>query len=305
MTTTSRQDGADGPALRDAAGLRPAAPQGTGTHAREAGRLEPLPEEAREAGRLEGASTLALGIDIGGTGIKGAMVDVATGALVGERHYIPTPQPATPAELAHAVVRMRDHFDVGAGTAVGIAFPAVVRHGVVRNATNIDPTWIGTNAADLFGAALGCPVTVLNDADAAGLAEMALGVGRGVTGVVLVVTLGTGIGSALFLDGRMLPNTEFGHLTIDGNDCCPWAAAAAKIKENLSWAQWISRLQDYLSYTESLIWPDLIVIGGGISHDAEQFLPLLQLETPVVRAALENDAGALGAACEAYAALAR
>ncbi len=275
----------------------------TPEEAREAGQPTRIPEEpVGEADRrLKGSTPLALGIDIGGTGIKGALVDVAAGTFVGERHYLPTPQPATPDELARAVVAMRDHFGVEAGTAVGIAFPAVVRHGVVRNATNIDPAWIGTNAAELFGAALGAPVTVLNDADAAGLAEMSRGAGLGAEGVTLVITLGTGIGSALFLEGRLLPNTEFGHLTIDGVDCCPWAAGAAKIRENLSWAQWISRLQDYLSYAESLIWPDLIVIGGGISQDADQFLPLLQLDATVVRAELGNDAGIIGAACEASA----
>lgn len=251
---------------------------------------------------LEGSPTaLALGIDIGGTGIKGGLVDVTAGTLVGERHYIPTPQPATPEAVAVAVREMRDHFGVTTETPVGVAFPAIVRHGVVRNATNIDPTWIGLNAQDLFGAALGGAVTVLNDADAAGLAEMTLGSGAGAEGVTLVVTLGTGIGSALFLDGRLLPNTEFGHLTINGIDCCPWASAAARVREDLSWAQWISRLQDYLSYAEFLIWPDLIIVGGGISHDAEQFLPLLQLDAPVVRAQLENDAGIIGAACEASA----
>jgi polyphosphate glucokinase len=196
---------------------------------------------------------------------------------------------------------MRDHFSVPPELPVGVAFPAIVRRGVVRNATNIDPTWIGLNAEELFGAALGSPVAVLNDADAAGLAEMSLGAGSGIEGVTLVVTLGTGIGSALFLDGRLLPNTEFGHLSINGIDCCPWASAAARVREELSWAQWISRLQDYLSYAEFLIWPDLIIIGGGISHDAEQFLPLLQLDATVVRAELGNDAGIIGAAYEATA----
>ncbi|HET7724163.1 MAG TPA: ROK family protein [Propionibacteriaceae bacterium] len=254
------------------------------------------PGEPDQAGER---STLALGIDIGGTGIKGALVDVAAGTLVGERRYMPTPQPPTPAAIAEAVREMRDLVGVPEGTPVGVAFPAIVRHGVVRNATNIDASWIGTNAADLFSSALGCPVTVLNDADAAGLAEMSLGAGRDAAGVTLVVTLGTGIGSALFLDGRLLPNTEFGHLSINGIDCCPWASAAARVREGLSWAQWISRLQDYLGFAEFLMWPDLIIIGGGISHDAEQFLPLLQLDAPVVRAVLENDAGVIGAACEA------
>ena len=266
--------------------------------------VTPIPEGAREAARHEGSapeSTLALGIDIGGTGIKGGLVDVPAGALVGDRHYIPTPQPPTPEAIAEAVREMRDHFSVPATTPVGVAFPAIVRHGVVRNATNIDPVWIGTNAADLFAEALGAPVIVLNDADAAGLAEMALGAGREADGVTLVVTLGTGIGSALFLDGKLLPNTEFGHLSINGIDCCPWASAAARVREGLSWAQWISRLQDFLSHAEFLMWPDLIIIGGGISHDAEQFLPLLQLDAQVVRATLENDAGIIGAACEARA----
>ena len=261
----------------------------------------PMLDAPRDAARHDGSPepTLALGIDIGGTGIKGGLVDISTGTLVGDRHYIPTPQPPTPAAIADAVREMRDHFGVPTDTPIGVAFPAIVRHGVVRNATNIDPSWIGVNAADLFEGALGSPVTVLNDADAAGLAEMARGAGRGAAGVTLVVTLGTGIGSALFLDGRLLPNTEFGHLSINGIDCCPWASAAARVREGLSWAQWISRLQDYLSHAEFLMWPDLIIIGGGISHDAEQFLPLLQLDATVVRATLENDAGIIGAASEA------
>jgi len=266
--------------------------------------LAPVPEGAREAARHEGSapeSTVALGIDIGGTGIKGALVDVPAGTLRGKRHYIHTPQPPTPEAIAGAVREMRDHFDVPAGTPVGVAFPAIVRHGIVRNATNIDPSWIGMNAETLFTDALGAPATVLNDADAAGLAEMELGAGRDAGGVTLVVTLGTGIGSALFLDGRLLPNTEFGHLSINGIDCCPWASGAARVKEGLSWAQWISRLQDYLGFAEFLMWPDLIIIGGGISQDAEQFLPLLQLDARVVQAQLQNDAGIIGAACEAHA----
>ncbi len=242
------------------------------------------------------AGSVALGIDIGGTGIKGGLVDLSSGTLVGERHYLATPQPATPGAIAVAVREMRDHFAVPQTTPVGVAFPAIVRHGIVRNATNIDPTWIGMNAEDLFAEALDVPVTVLNDADAAGLAEMTLGAGLDADGVVLVITLGTGIGSALFLNGQLLPNTEFGHLSINGIDCCPWASGAARVREGLSWAQWISRLQDYLSYAEFLMWPDLIIIGGGISHDAEQFLPLLQLDARVVRAQLENDAGIIGVA---------
>jgi len=267
--------------------------------------LEPTDPVAGAQGSAEGSvpsHAVALGIDIGGTGIKGAPVDLTTGLLIAPRHHIATPQPATPEAVALAVREMRDHFpEVPGGSAVGVTIPAVVRHGIVRTATNIDPGWIGTNAEELFAEALGVPVTVLNDADAAGLAEMALGAGKGHVGVVLVVTLGTGIGSALFVDGHLVPNTELGHLTIDGFDCCPWASAAARVRENLSWAQWVSRLQEYLSYAESLIWPDLVIIGGGISHDADQFLPLLQLESPVVRAHMENDSGIVGVAYEAHA----
>jgi len=248
---------------------------------------------------------LALGIDIGGSGIKGAPVDVATGTLAAPRHYLPTPQPATPASVAAAARQLRQYFaDVPIGAPIGVTLPAVVRHGVVRTAANIDPTWIGTNADELFEASLGSPALVLNDADAAGLAEMTLGAGRGQTGVTLVVTLGTGIGSALFVGDHLVPNTEFGHLTIDGFDCCNWASGAALLREGLSWPQWVSRLQEYLAYAESLIWPDLFIIGGGISHDADQFLPLLQLEAPVVRAHMENDSGIIGAALEAHAAAA-
>jgi polyphosphate glucokinase len=243
---------------------------------------------------------VVIGVDVGGSGIKGAPVDLATGELVAPRHCITTPQPATPEAVAAAVAELRDHFgEVPTGAPTGIAVPAVVRHGIVRTAANIDLTWIGTDADDLFGGVLGGPVAVLNDADAAGLAEVALGAGRDVPGVVLVVTLGTGVGSALFVDGHLVPNTELGHLTIDGFDCCPWASAAARVRESLSWAQWVSRLQEYLAYAESLLWPDLVIIGGGISHDADQFLPLLQIEAPVVRARMGNDAGIIGAAFEA------
>lgn len=258
---------------------------------------------ADDPSRLAEAPAVAIGIDVGGTGIKGAPVDLRTGELAAPRHYLATPQPATPDAVAATVRELRDHFaDVPAEAPVGVTVPAVVRRGIVRTAANIDPVWIGTHGVNLFADALGGPVTLLNDADAAGLAEIALGAGRGVEGVVLVVTLGTGIGSALFVDGRLVPNTELGHLTIDGVDCCPWASAAARVQENLSWAQWVSRLQDYLAYAESLLWPDLVIIGGGISADADQFLPLLQIEAPVVRARMGNDSGIIGAAFEAHAA---
>lgn len=247
--------------------------------------------------------SVAIGVDIGGTGIKGAPVDLRTGRLLAERHCLPTPQPATPAAVAEAVRQLREQFaDVPADAPIGVAIPAVVRGGIVRTAANIDQSWIGADADRLFRDVLGRPAALLNDADAAGFAELSLGAGRDHPGVVLVVTLGTGIGSALFTDGRLVPNTELGHLTIDGFDCCPWASAAARVRENLSWAQWVSRLQEYLAYAESLLWPDLIIIGGGISQDADRFLPLLQLDAPVVRAHLGNDSGLIGAAFEAGAA---
>jgi polyphosphate glucokinase len=254
--------------------------------------------------QASGSGAIALGIDIGGSGIKGAPVDLGTGRLSAPRQSVATPQPATPGAVAAAVRELRESFDgVPAGARIGVTIPAVVRQGIVRTAANIDPSWIGADADALFRDALGTPVVLLNDADAAGLAEISLGAGQGVPGVVLVVTLGTGIGSALFVDGHLVPNTELGHLTIDGFDCCPWASAVARVRENLSWAQWVSRLQEYLAYAESLLWPDLIVIGGGISQDADRFLPLLQLEAPVVRARMQNDSGIIGAALEAQRAV--
>ncbi len=245
---------------------------------------------------------VALGIDVGGTAIKAAPVDLATGELCASRLTAPTPLPATPLAVAEAVRDLRLQFVGFEEAAVGVTVPAVVRRGIVRTAANIDESWIGTDGDALFADVLGAPVTLLNDADAAGLAEVARGAAQGVAGVVFVVTLGTGIGSALFVDGHLVPNTELGHLTIDGFDCCPWASAAALTRDKLSWAQWVSRLQEYLAYAESLLWPDLIVIGGGISHDADRFLPLLQLEAPVVRARMGNDSGIIGAAYEAHAA---
>jgi polyphosphate glucokinase len=244
---------------------------------------------------------LAIGIDIGGTGIKAAPVDVRTGRLAASRHYLDTPRPATPEAVAQTVLRARAQFaDLPADTPVGVAIPAVVRQGITRSAANIDAAWIGLNASALFERTFGMDVVLLNDADAAGLAEVALGAGRGIPGVTVVITLGTGVGSALFLDGRLVPNTEFGHLELGGIDVCPWACALARVRENLSWTDWTARLQAYLSHVEALMWPDLIVIGGGISADAELFLPLLNVEAPVVRAHLGNDAGIIGAAHEAH-----
>lgn len=239
-----------------------------------------------------------LGIDIGGSGIKGAPVDLVAGALAADRERIETPQESTPEAVAEVVAQVCGRFgeQAGAESPVGITVPAVVHHGVVRSAANIDSAWIGADAESLFTERLGRPVMVINDADAAGAAEMHFGAGRDVAGVVLMTTLGTGIGSALFLDGELLPNTELGHLELDGHDAESKAASSAREREELSWPEWAQRLQRYYRHVEDLFWPDLIIVGGGVSKKADQFLPLLDLRTPIVPAALRNQAGIIGAA---------
>ncbi|MFK5583838.1 polyphosphate--glucose phosphotransferase [Serinicoccus sp. LYQ131] len=239
-----------------------------------------------------------LGIDIGGSGIKGAPVDVHKGEFAADRRRVDTPEESTPDAVAALVEQMVDDFadEIGADTPIGLTVPAVVHHGVVRTAANIDPSWIGTDADDLFSQRLGRTVHVVNDADAAGVAEVHFGAGRGNTGVVLLTTLGTGIGSALFLGGELVPNTELGHLEIDGHDAETRAATSAREREDLSWEAWAERLQRYYSHVEDLLWPDLIIVGGGVSKKAEKFLPLLHTRAPIVPAQLKNDAGIIGAA---------
>lgn len=239
-----------------------------------------------------------LGIDIGGSGIKGAPVDLDKGEFAGERRRVDTPKESTPDAVADLVVQMVADFadEIGSSSPVGITVPSVVHHGVVRSAANIDPSWIGIDGDALFGERLGRTVHVMNDADAAGVAEVHFGAGRGNDGVVLLTTLGTGIGSALFLGGELVPNTELGHLEIDGHDAETRAASSARERENLSWEAWAERLQRYYSHVEDLLWPDLIIVGGGISKKAEKFLPLLHTRAPIVPAQLKNDAGIIGAA---------
>jgi polyphosphate glucokinase len=234
------------------------------------------------------------GIDIGGSGVKGAPVDLETGRLETERFRIPTPQPATPDAVASTVAQVVRHFDWDGP--VGITFPAVVDRGVTRSAANVDPAWVGTDARAIFGQALGLPVTVVNDADAAGVAELRYGAGRGRDGVVIMTTLGTGIGSALFSRGVLVPNTELGHLEIDGHDAESRASDAARDREDLTWSQWAERLQRYYRRVEDLFWPELIIVGGGVSKKAEKFLPLLELRSEIVPATLLNGAGIVGAA---------
>ncbi len=238
-----------------------------------------------------------LGIDVGGSGIKGAPVDLAAGRLAVERHKVLTPQPATPGAVGAAVVELATQF--GTRGPVGVAVPAVVMHGVAQTAANIDPAWIGCDIGRLLGEALGRPVVVLNDADAAGLAEMRFGAGRDRQGTVVLLTLGTGIGSSVFVDGVLLPNSEFGHLDIRGKDAEHRASAQVRTAEDLSWEKWAARLSEVLVAIEQLVWPDVYIIGGGVSRKHEKFIPLLQCRTPVVPAALGNDAGIVGAALAA------
>jgi polyphosphate glucokinase len=226
--------------------------------------------------------------------VKGAPVDPDTGDLAADRYRVRTPHPATPGAVAEVVAQVVGHFDWQGP--VGATFPAVVKDGVARTAANVDSSWIGTDISAVLSEATGQQVTAVNDADAAGIAEMAFGAGRGRNGVVIMATLGTGIGTAVFLHGRLLPNTELGHLEVDGVDAETRASEAAREREGLSWEKWAHRLTRYLRHLEDLLWPDLIILGGGVSKKAERFLPLLQVRTEVVAAQLKNNAGIVGAA---------
>ncbi|MGH3274474.1 MAG: polyphosphate--glucose phosphotransferase [Streptosporangiaceae bacterium] len=236
-----------------------------------------------------------LGIDIGGTGIKGAPVDVATGKLAADRLKLATPRPATPNAVTTVVRKLVTAFS-WAGP-VGVTFPGVVTSGTVRTAANMEPDWIGVDASEMFGQATGQPATVINDADAAGVAEMRFGAGAGQRGTVLLLTLGTGIGSALFIDGVLVPNTEFGHIEIRGKDAEKRASELVREQHDLSWGKWAGRVDEYLEHMEGLLSPALIIIGGGISAKSAKFLPRLSgLRAPVVPAGMLNDAGIVGAA---------
>ena len=238
-----------------------------------------------------------LGIDIGGSGIKGAPVDLARGEFARDRLRIDTPAVSSPSAVADIVGQIAEHFtrDIG-DSPIGVTLPAVVTNGMVRTAANIDPAWIGTDARKLLSERLGRPVTVVNDADAAGVGELHFGAARNHSGLVLITTLGTGIGSALLYNGVLVPNSELGHLEIDGHDAEDRAAANVRDDKGLSWQEWAERLQRYYSHVEDLFWPDLIVVGGGVSKKADKFLPLLHLRAPIVAAQLANSAGIIGAA---------
>jgi polyphosphate glucokinase len=240
----------------------------------------------------------ALGIDIGGSGIKGAPVDVDTGQLLAPRQKIATPRPAKPEPVADVVKQLTTAFSWTGP--VGITFPGVVTDGVTRTAANLDPSWIGTDAGALFAKATGDKVRVLNDADAAGVAEMTFGAGVGQKGTVLMLTFGTGIGSALFTQGTLVANTEFGHVEIDGKDAEKRASERAKVLHDMSWSKWAGRVDEYMQHMEALLSPGLIIVGGGISKESHKWVPLLTgVRAEIVPAALLNDAGIVGAAMSA------
>lgn len=238
-----------------------------------------------------------VGIDVGGSGVKGARVDVAAGDLAGERYRLETPRPADVTNLVETVAAVAA--TVGPADHIGITFPGVILDGVVRTAANLHPSWIDAPGRELFTDAVGRPVTLLNDADAAGIAEVRYGAGRGRRGVVLMLTFGTGIGSALFIDGVLVPNTELGHLELDGFDAEDRASDRARETEDLDWDVWAERVERYLGHVEALLWPDLIVIGGGVSKKVDKWLPYVEVRTPVVPAELQNHAGIIGAAVAA------
>ncbi len=242
-----------------------------------------------------------LGIDIGGSGIKGAPVDLATGELVTDRLKIATPQKSTPKNVAAVVGEIAANFadSIGDGP-IGVTIPAVVTHGRTRSAANIDPSWIDCDAEKIFEDHLGRDIMLVNDADAAGVAEVRFGAAKDHSGLVILTTLGTGIGTAIVYRGVLIPNSELGHLEIDGYDAETRAASSAKDREELSYKEWAGRLQRYYERLEALLWPDLIVVGGGVSRKAHKFLPLLNLNAEIVPAKLQNTAGIVGAAWLTY-----
>jgi polyphosphate glucokinase len=238
-----------------------------------------------------------LGVDIGGSGVKGAPVDVKVGKLAAERHRIPTPQPATPEAVGEVVAQIAQHFDWQGP--IGCTFPAIIKHGVAYSAANVDDAWIGFNGQELFQARTGCPVVLLNDADAAGLAEMEFGAGKGCEGVVIMLTFGTGIGSAIFINGVLLPNTEFGHMEIRGKDAEHRAADKIREEQKLSWKKWAKRVNEFLARMELLFSPDLFIFGGGVSKQHDKFFHLLETKAEIAPAKLRNEAGIIGAALAA------
>jgi polyphosphate glucokinase len=241
------------------------------------------------------AQRRGFGIDVGGSGIKGGIVDLDTGLLIGDRVKLLTPQPATPSAVAKSIAKVVQEF--GWTGPLGVTYPGVVTHGIVQTAANVDRAWIGTNAREVISGELdGQQVTVLNDADAAGLAEERYGAGKDNSGLVVLLTFGTGIGSAVIHNGKLIPNTEFGHLEVGGKEAEKRAASSIKEKKNWSYEKWTKEVTRVLVAIENALWPDLFIAGGGISRKADKWVPLLKNRTPVVPAALLNTAGIVGAA---------
>ena len=239
-----------------------------------------------------------LGIDVGGSSVKAGLVDVDSGRVIGELISAPTPQPASPPGVMQVVAALAQRLPRTEGP-VGLAFPSVVKSGRIRTAANIDPSWLGADGAALAERALGRPAVVLNDADAAGIAEMRWGAGRGVTGTAIMLTFGTGIGTALFTQGRLFPNTELGHMELNGMDAEKWASARVKTALNLDWAAWIERVNVYLERMHALFWPDVFILGGAVSENFDQFAPLLRSPAEIRPALFAGQAGVVGAALAA------
>ena len=236
-----------------------------------------------------------LGVDVGGSGIKAAIVETSDGSLQSDRVRIETPRPATPQAVGAALRTLIGQ--IGWKGPVGLGFPAAIQHGVARTAANIDKSFIGLPIANYFSEQTGCPIYAVNDADAAGLAEVSFGAGKNVRGVVLVITIGTGLGTALFTDGRLLPNAELGHIKLDnGREAERYASEAVRVAKKLKWKDWSARFDHYLIALENLLWPDLIVLGGGVSKKLDKFAPMLSIKTPIVVAQFLNQAGIIGAA---------
>lgn len=244
--------------------------------------------------------TTAFGIDIGGSGIKGALVDLDKGCFIGERLRIDTPEKSTPEAVAQVCQDIVNEFEIGEDISIGVDFPAPLPFGKVPMIANLDQSWVGKSLQKVMSDKLGRRVHALNDADAAGLAEMRYGIGKDYEGVVIVTTLGTGIGTALFVDGTLVPNTELGHIEFNGKDAEKQAAASVRKRKDLSWKEWASRLQDYYREIEKLLWPAAIIVGGGVSRKHEKFLPLIDVKTPIVPAHLRNTAGIVGSAVYAF-----
>jgi polyphosphate glucokinase len=235
-----------------------------------------------------------LGIDIGGSGVKGAIVDTKKGKLITERYRIPTPQPSTPDAVAEVIKRIAKHFKWDGP--IGVGFPGVIQQGVARTAANVDKSWIDKDLNKLFSKVTGCKVHVVNDADAAGMAEMKFGAGKGFKGTLMLITVGTGFGTVVFTNGNLVPNMEMGHILLHGADAEIYATDAARKREELDWDTWAGRFNEYLLRIEELLWPDKIIIGGGVSKKSEKFLPHLTTKAEVVPAELMNEAGIVGAA---------